>query len=200
VAATKESASAQRDVAVTGAGAQRDVAGMQAGAQRDVAVTGAQAQRDVAGMQAGAQRDVAATGAGAVKYGADQETIRAREAAKLALENQRVRMSGGAYQGEIVKHPSGMIGVWDDQKLDYKWERPPSGTAPTKIPGPNGVIEVGGSGTQMSMENMPEWKPAGSARAPAPAAVDPQREAAMKFIRDNPNDPRTPAIRAKLGL
>jgi hypothetical protein len=151
-------------------------------------------------MQAGAQRDVAATGAGAVKYGANQETIRAREAAKLALENQRVRMSGGAYQGEIVKHPSGMIGVWDDQKLDYKWERPPSSTAPTKIPGPTGVIELGGSGTQMSMENMPVWKPTGSTREMPAASSDSQREAAIKFILDNPNDPRTPAIRAKLGL
>lgn len=95
-----------------------------------------------------------------LKYGADQETLRAREAAKARIDSIRAQMASGVYQGEIVRHDSGMIGVWDDERMDYKWQTPPSVTTFTELPKAGGgtVAVPTGSSSPMKIDALPVWK------------------------------------------
>lgn len=161
------------------AGAHRDVGLAQAGAEKYKAEQGLAGTREtVAGQErvaqttAGATRDVGMAQADAERYKADQETMRAREQAKLALEQERVRRSNGAYQGEIVRDPSGYVGVWDDKTATYKWEKPPTSTPPTEITGPGGqTVKVGGSGSPVDLGKIPEYRTPTAGSTP-PAKVN----------------------------
>jgi len=124
------------------------------------------------------------------KYGADQETLRAREAARATLEGIRVRMAGGAYQGEMVHNEAGYVGIWDDKTMDYKWEKPPASEAPTEIPQPGGgVIRVGGKGSNVDIKALPLWKANGRAGGATGGAAAPRatpNQSQIEMLRKNP--------------
>lgn len=112
-----------------------------------------------------------------------------------------------------VMKPVGQIGVSDTQNaqhlLEQKWSTGQIGAAldqfELELDSAKGALdlarkEYGSAGPSIkpkTEEHKPETKPESK---PAAAAPNPQRQQALDWIAANPNDPRVPAIKQKLGV
>ena len=60
-------------------------------------------------------------------------------------------------QGPVVKHKSGMVGVWDPKKKSYEWKYPPRGGDKFSYNPDTKEFSTQGGGVQIDMQHLPEY-------------------------------------------